>query len=249
MLGLLRLRKSLALFGDASLWHTKSVIGCCTRVSSVLSTNAMLLNESTLRRMPVDVGLHISLDSGFSDEHAASRILRNGQPSAGSLQRVEHVIRAAIANGNRVRILTCVGPHSCYQLFELGERLAGLGVSEWNISRILPAGRALRNYDECWLINEQRIHEQITAMRKAYGWIRIRFSNRTKQDGYFLLVLPDGTLATQWTDGQDKVLLGRVLDMTLHELQSHPKFDLLGHGRKWLSSIVMSDDLTYDSSD
>jgi hypothetical protein len=75
-------------------------------------------------------------------------------------------------------------------------------------------------------------------MRKAYRWMRIRYSNRITQDGYFLLVLPDGTLATQYTDGRDKVILGRVMDMTLADIQEHPRFDLLQHGRKWLAAVV-----------
>jgi hypothetical protein len=78
--------------------------------------------------------------------------------------------------------------------------------------------------------------EQIQDLRSAFPFIRIRYSNRTEQSGYFLLVLPDGSLATQHVDGADKVILGNPLRLTLEDLRNNPKFNLREHGRKWISA-------------
>lgn len=51
-----------------------------------------------------------------------------------------------------------------------------------------------------------------------------------------MLVLPDGSLATQYTIGGDKVFLGKTLAMTLQDLQSHSRFHLADHGRKWIAA-------------
>ena len=51
----------------------------------------------------------------------------------------------------------------------------------------------------------------------------------------FFLVLPDGSLATQYTDGRDKVVLGRLGAMSLEDLRRHPDFDLGLHARKWVA--------------
>src|SRR5262249_10335759 len=123
-------------------------------------------------------------------------------------------------------------------LFQLGEEIAALGVQDWNISRILRAGRAQSEFETRWQVDDAAILEQIHDMREAYPWIRIRYSNRTEQDGYFLLVLPDGTLATQYTDGRDKVTLGSVLEMSIDDLRAHPDFDLNLHARKWIAATV-----------
>jgi len=53
-------------------------------------------------------------------------------------------------------------------------------------------------------------------------------------------------LACQFCYGNDEALPPPASEMG--DIQSHPKFDLLRHGRKWLSSILPSGDLTYSSS-
>jgi hypothetical protein len=118
-------------------------------------------------------------------------------------------------------VLTCIGQHNTDALFALGEHLALIGVRDWNISRILRAGRAHRDYARLWETSDQAALDQVCDLRSAFPFIRIRYSNRTTQDGYFLLVLPDGSLATQYTDGRDKVRLGSALGMSLAQLQNH----------------------------
>jgi hypothetical protein len=134
-------------------------------------------------------------------------------------------------------VLTCIGKHNRYGLFELAERIALVGVPEWNVSRILRAGRAQCSYEEQWKIEDREIYEQIHLIRRTFPWMRVRYSNRTEQDGYFLLVLPDGTLATQYTDHRDKVILGKVLLTSIEDLQSNSRFDLRRHGRKWIAAV------------
>ena len=120
----------------------------------------------------------------------------------------------------------------------LGERLALLGVKEWNISRILRAGRAQVGYEDHFQINNEYILEELYDLPAAFPFIRIRYSNRINQDGYFLLVLPDGSLATQYSDERDKIVLGKVLEITKQNLQTHPAFDLQKPKKKWLAATL-----------
>ena len=203
----------------------------------IVSTNGLPLAKKGLEILPTSVRLHISVDSGFAEVHEASRIRRSLLPSVGSLQQITNLTAQAVHAGYRVRVLTCIGRHNSRQLVELGERLAIAGVNEWNISRVLAAGRAEFNARQ-WEVNDDAVLEEVHAIRNCYPWIRVRYSNRTTQNGYFLLVLPDGSLATQYTDGRDKVLLGRMNSMTLDSLRRHPDFDLNSHGRKWIGATT-----------
>lgn len=203
----------------------------------VLSTNGLLYKTRPIQ-FPVSTRIHVSLDSGFASVHEASRLLRSHRSSEQSFGKTSRFIRECLDQHYRVRALTCVGPHNCEGLFQLGEHLASIGVEEWNISRILPAGRAQANFEQAWQVNDQTILEQISNIRYAFRWMRIRYSNRIEQNGFFLLVLPDGTLATQYTDQRDKLILGQVRDMSLDDLRAHPQFDLAGHARKWISSTI-----------
>jgi MoaA/NifB/PqqE/SkfB family radical SAM enzyme len=204
----------------------------------VLSTNGLVLNKAEPIQLPNEIGIHVSLDSGFADVHETSRLLRSLKPSTQSFYNTGQFIRKCIKQKYRLRVLTCVGTHNCKGLFQLGEYLASIGVKEWNISRILPAGRAQVHYDKRWQVEDELVLEQVSNMRHAFRWISIRYSNRTKQNGYFLLVLPDGSLATQYTDGRDKVVLGNVLDMSLDDLRRHAQFNMARHGRKWIASTI-----------
>ena len=51
-------------------------------------------------------------------------------------------------------------------------------------------------------------------------------------------MLPDGSLATQRTDGRDKVIIGNPYEMTLDDLHSHEHFDLKEHGEKWIAATL-----------
>ena len=209
-------------------------------LSVVVSTNATLLKPARLREFP-RVRWHVSLDSGLQEIHERSRQLRViHTPLHGSLETVGRFLMACGEIGLPTRALTCVGPHNREALFALGEKLALWGVTDWNISRILRAGRAQAEYENRWETANASLLTQVRDLRAALPFIRIRYSDRTEQDGYFLLVLPDGSLATQYTDGRDKVPLGNPLEMSLSDLQSHPSFDLLGHGRKWIATQLLA---------
>jgi MoaA/NifB/PqqE/SkfB family radical SAM enzyme len=202
----------------------------------VLSTNGVIRSKKGLADFPTSTGIHVSIDSGFEQVHQESRLLPIYEPSTHSFQQTINFIKKCLDDGFRVRVLTCLGTHNKFGLFALGELLALLGVSEWNISHVLPAGRALVNFENRWAVPSEDVYEQVTNIRASFPWMTVRYSNRTHQDGYFLLVLPDGSLATQYTDSRDKVVLGSAADMTLFQVQSHPLFNLQKHVRKWIAA-------------
>ena len=204
----------------------------------VLSTNGLLLSRKASLLPPLSVRLHISMDSGFAAVHETSRIRRDMRPSTGSMETVLEVAERAMNTGYRVRVLTCIGRHNYLGLIELAERLAISGINEWNISRVVAAGRAKMGDGHRWDVDDRAVLEQVHAIRECFPWMRIRYSNRTKQDGYFLLVLPDGSLATQYTDGRDKVVLGSMRSMTLDTLRNHSDFNLALHARKWVAATT-----------
>lgn len=225
--------------GEPTLRHDLAQIATAALdegLQVVISTNGMILKDGP-SGFP-KVRWHVSLDSGIAEIHEKSRLLPVLTPSRHSLDRSLRFVEQCLDAGQSVRVLTCIGKHNIDALFALGERLALLGVRDWNISRILHAGRAQRTYAEKWEVSDELVLDQIRDLRHAYQFMRIRYSNRTENSGYFLLVLPDGTLATQYTDGRDKVTLGKLRDMSLQDLQRHPDFDIKEHGRKWISASL-----------
>lgn len=213
---------------------------CNCGLNVVVSTNGLLFNQDFLEQAPKCIRIHVSLDSGFAEIHEQSRRALSGSASTNSLSRSLNFISAAASHGFRIRVLTCVGRHNCDGLFALAEYIAANGVDEWNISRILPAGRALMDYESRWAIDDGPVLKQVQSIRQAFPWILIRFSNRTTQEGYFLLLLPNGDLATQFTDYRDKVRLGSLNEMSIHELRCNSNFDLSSHGKKWISAVMSS---------
>ncbi len=202
----------------------------------VVSTNGTVLSDVP-PGFP-SVRWHVSLDSGIPEVHERSRLLPVLTPSRNSFKRSSSFILRCLDRGLPVRVLTCVGKHNMDVLFALGEHLALLGVQDWNVSRILHAGRAQTAYAERWDVPDSLLIDQVQDLRHAYPFMNIRYSNRTGASGYFLLVTPDGNLATQYADGRDKVILGRLRDMTLRDLQNRSEFDLREHGSKWLSACL-----------
>jgi len=203
----------------------------------VISTNGMPLASKGTLGFP-SVRWHVSLDSGLAEIHERRRLLPILKPSKDSLERASRFIGQCLDMGSPVRVLTCIGKDNQGALFALGEHLALLGVRDWNISRVIRAGRAQPDYLERWDVMDESMLQQLCDLRCAFPFIRIRYSNRTQQDGYFLLVLPDGTLATQYTDGRDKVALGNALDLSLDQLRRSPTFNLRAHGEKWINGAL-----------
>jgi MoaA/NifB/PqqE/SkfB family radical SAM enzyme len=211
-------------------------------LNTVLSTNGYVRGRDLIEKLPREIRLHVSLDSGFAEIHEASRVLRNLKPSYGSFEATLQFIRAAVELGFRVRILTCLGNHNRAALFQLGEILARIGVKEWNLSRVLPAGRALMDFESRWKIANDEAYAQVQDLREAFPCMRIRFTDRTGSEGYFLLVLPDGELATQYFDRRDKVVLGSSLSADLSVLQNSAEFSMSRHARKWIASVLPCSD-------
>jgi MoaA/NifB/PqqE/SkfB family radical SAM enzyme len=206
----------------------------------VISTNGRSLAADRLDRFPM-VRWHVSVDSGIAYVHERSRLLPTLQPSTGGFKRTLRFMQECVERDLLVRALTSVGWDNRDELFELGEQLALIGVPEWNISRVLPAGRAKTCYEQRWAVDDDYILDQIHDMRAAFSsMIRIRYSNRADQDGYFLLVLPDGSLATQSSGARDKVLLGPAAEVSLSTLTSSTDFSMVEHGRKWISARLIS---------
>jgi organic radical activating enzyme len=203
----------------------------------ILSTNGLSRNWIPNGQTAADLRIHVSLDSGNPSVHAANRRSRSGKPSVGAFSTTSEFIAECMSRGSRVRVLTAVGMHNRDDLLWLAEHVAKLQVPEWNISRVLPAGRAKAQYHQVWALDDQIVSE-IEDLHYAFPWMTIRYSNRTEQDGYFLLVLPDGSAATQFTDDRDKVILGSLESMTLAEIQNNPNFTLRQHASKWIARVL-----------
>jgi MoaA/NifB/PqqE/SkfB family radical SAM enzyme len=203
-------------------------------LEAIISTNGMPLASKGISGFPT-ARWHVSLDSGLDEIHERRRLLQVLKPSKNSLEKASTFITRCLECNCPVRVLTCIGKDNQDALFALGEHLALLGVRDWNISRVIRAGRAQTDYLEQWHVSDESVLEQVRDLRCAFPFIRIRYSNRTQQDGYFLLVLPDGSLVTQYTDGRDKVVLGKTLDLSLDDLRHDARFSLQAHGGKWIA--------------
>ncbi|HEX7705618.1 MAG TPA: radical SAM protein [Thermoanaerobaculia bacterium] len=204
----------------------------------VLSTNGTRPPEFLIDVLPRDVRIHVSIDGSTAEIHEGNRLRHDSRPSAGSFAVVCAFIRKMICAGYRVRVLTAIGQHNSGDVLALGELLVLLGVTDWNISMVLRAGRAMSDYDDRWTVDADRVVDQVSQVRAAYPHMRIGFSDRTDQKGYFLLVQNDGTLATQFTDGTDKRVIGSALDVTESDLRDHAEFDLDAHVAKWIGHVI-----------
>lgn len=205
----------------------------------IVSTNGVPLAAKGVANFPF-IRWHVSVDSGLQEIHERRRLLPIYAPSKNSLDKVSTFITRCIEDGKMLRVLTSIGKDNRDALFALGEKLALLGVRDWNISRVLRAGRAQLDYAAHWEVADETVLEQVHDLRCAFPFIRIRYSNRTEQDGYFLLVLPDGSLATQYTDGRDKVILGDALGFSLNMLRRDSRFNMRAHGEKWIAAVLES---------
>lgn len=127
-------------------------IACAARsvgLEVVVSTNGMPLASKGVSGFPI-VRWHVSMDSGLQEIHEQRRLLPVLKPSKNSLERASAFINHCLDAGCLVRVMTSVGPDNSTSLFALGEHLALLGVRDWNISRVIRAGRARVDYFQRW---------------------------------------------------------------------------------------------------
>lgn len=112
-------------------------------------SNGMLLSAEKLDEL-IDVGLGtiaISLD-GFADEHNWMR----GHHQ--SFERAVNAIKALVHRDILWDVITCVNQRNISRLEDFKEFLLSIGVRQWRIFTVFPAGRAKEN-DELQLTSEQ----------------------------------------------------------------------------------------------
>ena len=127
-------------------------------------TNGLALTPERFQRL-LGSGLHsatVSLD-GFEDDHNWMR------GNEHSFDRAVSAIRLMIAERDFVfDVVTCVNKRNIGRLPELRDYLAGLGLKQWRLFTVFPAGRAAGN-PELQLSPEEfrKVMEFIRTTRKA----------------------------------------------------------------------------------
>lgn len=109
-------------------------------IPTILGTNATLITSSLSKKLS-DAGIaeaRVSLDGA----NATSHDLLRGE---GSFEKTLNGIRLLIEAGIIVSIRTTVNKLNIQELKELGELVVKLGVCDWEIKHIIPAGNALKH--------------------------------------------------------------------------------------------------------
>lgn len=120
-------------------------------------SNGMLLNEAMLDKL-LDAGLRtiaISLD-GFEDDH---NWMRGHEYSFERAVTAIKALRKAQDAGRDIvwDVITCVNKRNCRQMDDFKQFLMDIGVRQWRIFTVFPAGRAKDNDD--LLLDKEQTHE------------------------------------------------------------------------------------------
>ena len=113
--------------------------------SMEIDTNGWGINEKivkNLREMRDRIFINISLDSHISEVHDSFRGLR------GLFKRAVRAIKLLNEHQIRFKVNTVLLNENIETLRDMFDFLRGLNVKHWNISHVLPMGRALKDYWE-----------------------------------------------------------------------------------------------------
>ena len=207
------------------------------RVSVVLGTNGTHITESKLENLRPCTRVEVSLDG---DTPRLNNGLRPSRALGGNAWlETQRAIRLCVEGGIRLRVLTTLNRYNQNRIEALAGLLSEWGVRDWALSWTLPAGRALPIYGEL-RPDESQVSVALERVIANHPEMTIRSSNRTvDHDRYYVLVLPDGTLATEAMNEGAKVVFGSLLDARLASMWTDRNYNFSAHVRKWLGSRVL----------
>lgn len=139
-------------------------------------SNGMMLDAKMLDKL-IDAGLQtiaISLD-GFEDEHNWMR--GNRQSFARAVTAIK-ALADATADGRQITwdVITCVNKRNINQLPAFKDFLMGIGVRQWRIFTVFPAGRAKDNAYLMLSKEETRQVMDFITRTRAEGGIMLNYS-------------------------------------------------------------------------
>lgn len=206
-------------------------------VSVILGTNGTSLTRTRLRQLRGCTRIELSLDG---DTAAVNNEIRTSRRQRGDAFKVTRkAVANALQSGIRTRVLTTVNRINQDRLEGIAALLWDWGVRDWAVSWTLPAGRALRVYDEL-RPDADVIAQGLSRAVVSHPEMNIRYSNRaTGYDRYYCLVLPDGTVATESLQLGEKIVFGSLLSSPLSSMWLPWNFRFGDHMRKWVGDRIL----------
>jgi len=154
-------------------------------------------------------------------------------PSMG--QKYQRLLSRCIAAGLEVSVHTVIEPYRPELLRELASDLALLDIRRWTIAP--PPSSA----EQRWIgSTPSGIPPEVTLARQRYPWLRIEYADVTARENN-LIMLPDGALFAQDPVTFERVWLGWLNEMNVHDLVVHPQFSMERHLNLWVEWIAVTE--------
>jgi molybdenum cofactor biosynthesis enzyme MoaA len=204
-------------------------------ISVILGTNGSKISEMNVADLLICTRVEISLDGSKRETNNKIRLSRacDGDSWAETIAAISLCLRAGVA----VRVLTTINAYNQDQLVEMAGLLTGLGVTDWALSWTLRAGRAVQNWDRL-CPDERRVLQQMSLIRRSYPMLQLRYSNRSKYNKYYCLILPDGQIATEDVMLGKKIQMGSLVGTPIAEFWNEAHYNLDQHFRKWVGRRI-----------
>lgn len=207
-----------------------------SKISVVLGTNGTFLSNLNAHRLAKCTRVEISLDAA---DRALNNQLRPSRLDGDSWQESITAIKSCLSLNIRVRVLTTVTRLNQNQLMRMADLMYEIGVTDWAISWVVPAGRAKHQYEKL-RPDEAVIQNELAQIRRYCPGINVRYSSRApdRYDRFYFLLLPNGQIATEDMARGKKASYGSALEVPILSTWTAQNFDIEAHFDKWVAGRV-----------
>jgi uncharacterized Fe-S cluster-containing radical SAM superfamily protein len=205
-------------------------------ISVIMGTNGSLITLENVDNLAPCTRVEISVDAPTKELN--NRIRPSRGDAGDSWWEAFRGISIALGAGIPVRVLTAINVLNQDKLVEIGGLLNELSVPEWNLSWTIPAGRAFHVYDRL-RPDEVIVQDQVSRARSMYPRINIGYSNRSRSNRFYCLILPNGSLATEDLKTGQKVPFGSLIKEQLSAFWDEAHFNTEQHFEKWVGNRIV----------
>lgn len=183
-------------------------------IQPALATNGIALVPKILEdAASTCMNIQISLDTLKSERYYALR-------GVDALPLVLRHIQQASQTGVLVRVVTVLTTDNICELEAIGSFLGEIGIRQWLIFEMLPAGRGAACYTELHVSNDEQVRTVIAHVQRSYPNLSAWYWGNRPADGCSVYVIPDGSLAlTDYHTNTTHLLSQKQLSLSLSEMR------------------------------
>ncbi len=160
-----------------------------SEVKPAIATNGILLNnEELLKQISKScITLQISLDTLEKEKYYKFR-------GIDALEKVKSNILFAKQYIENVRVVTVINRENECELEAIAKFLNDVGIKQWFIFKLLPAGRGKDIIQSLGILDDSRIKERLKAINNKYLNLSAWYWGTEKSDGVAIYITPLGKL-------------------------------------------------------